>query len=615
MEKKMKIGSFDVVVLDSGTNLKHPAMVRFCKQITGFSLKCKPNGTVQRSLGFEDQIGHGTAVCSIIAKNKSCPSICSIKIFFEDFSIDEDAFISILDWVYKNIEAKVLHLSCGICECFNKDMLQKICNSFVDRGTTIVAAFDNYGGISYPAAFSSVIGVDLSQRCSRVGQMIYVGDNIVNIRAMGTTQRLPWLEDRYEYVASSSFSAPHVTSQIIDILSQRDSCDDVLGELRKRCFVDLEKGSRTKNIEKNEKLFKMEKSIIFPFNKEIHSVLRFENYCNFSICGYYEHPYLLAKNRKIFNDILKGQNSNGKELQNARHICWTDEFDTVIIGHTKHLSHIVKTDLLMSFLKNCIKYNKNIISFDTLEPYQRELEEMRSRNLKYYFPHASQRLYPQNSFGKLPLIPIPVVCVCGTSKRQGKFTLQMKLREQMESSGFSVAHFSTEPSGILFRSTECFPMGYASNILTDPEAVISNVRWILSSIAETKPDLIITGTQSQTLPITFENAENIPYMNHLFINGALPDAFLLVVNIDDEISYVKNVIQYCNSVVEGEVLGIVISPLCQTGRWSIVSSEFERLSKDVLEQHRKKLKSLFDLPVFVFDEISNISELVIEHFK
>lgn len=44
----------------------------------------------------------------------------------------------------------------------------------------------------------------------------------------------------------------------------------------------------------------------------------------------------------------------------------------------------------------------------------------------------------------------PIVAICGTSSKQGKFHIQLELRKRFQSNGYKLFQTSTEPTGYLF---------------------------------------------------------------------------------------------------------------------------------------------------------------------
>ncbi|WP_459567102.1 hypothetical protein, partial [Enterobacter hormaechei] len=61
---------------------------------------------------------------------------------------------------------------------------------------------------------------------------------------------------------------------------------------------------------KKSKIFPIRKAVIFPFNKEIHSVVTNTDLCKFEIFGVYDTKYLGNVNKKISNILTYSQNNN-----------------------------------------------------------------------------------------------------------------------------------------------------------------------------------------------------------------------------------------------------------------------------------------------------------------
>lgn len=606
---------YDVVIIDSGVNIDHPFFKDKNIMIDEVEFHYNENGIYKyKTNSCNDRIGHGTAVTSIIVENMQNISVLMIKAFFAEMYIDEDALIDILNWINSSIDTKILHMSCGICGCTRKKDLYSICNQIKEKGTIIVAAFDNYGGISYPAAFDNVIGVDLSQRCITKKQMIYIEDSIINIRAFGVSQKVPWIGDSYQIVASSSFAAPHVTAMILSFLTDNMKFENVLEELRKRSMKVIS-AQRNPSI---STIFPIKRAIALPFNKEIQCLARYSSRVSNknTIVGYFDNPFSLQKNVQVWNEI-KQNLGNGPvhDLKSWRNINWEDEFESVILGHIQHLSDIVQKDFLRYFLEQCLRYRKNVISFDPIDQYPDIIEKMHEKGVKFYHPSSRKKYCNDNWLKKLNELSVPLLCVSGTSKRQGKFSLQMEIKLELEKRGYKVGHLGTEPTAELLGADYCFPMGYNSDVSDDASTIISNVRYLLSKIEDKNVDIIITGTQSQTIPMVYNNIMSLPYYNYLYLLGAIPDLFLLVVNYDDEIEYIQKTIQFCESISYGEVAAIILSPISNEGRWSVVGSDVKILGPDVLAEAKVKLEHEIDKSIFLFSEVSAITEYILNQFQ
>ena len=70
--------STDIVIVDSGVNLEHPAFNK--NMINGIALSFV-QGEIQENKNIQDVIGHGTAVYGIISKNAPFASIYNMKVW------------------------------------------------------------------------------------------------------------------------------------------------------------------------------------------------------------------------------------------------------------------------------------------------------------------------------------------------------------------------------------------------------------------------------------------------------------------------------------------------------------------------------------------------------
>lgn len=83
-----------------------------------------------------------------------------------------------------------------------------------------IAAFDNDGAVSYPAAFDCVIGVDASPNCKNVSEYEFVENSIINLRAKGGIQKLAWTTPEYVIVQGSSFACAYMSANILNLLNE-----------------------------------------------------------------------------------------------------------------------------------------------------------------------------------------------------------------------------------------------------------------------------------------------------------------------------------------------------------------------------------------------------------
>lgn len=211
----------------------------------------------------------------------------------------------------------------------------------------------------------------------------------------------------------------------------------------------------------------------------------------------------------------------------------------------------------------------------------------------------------------------PVIGVFGTSSVQGKFTLQLKLREMLLSYGYKVGQIGTEPSAPLFGFDYVFPMGYNSSVYLTPFESIRYLNYIANDLSLKGNDVIIAGSQSGSVIYDFGNMEQFNLYQYYFLCGVQPDAIVLCVNAFDEIEYVQRTINFLESSVDSYVIALVVYPMQYSNNWRrniglsqrITTEEFEKIKTDFSTTLHKKTFLLGDEK-----QMKMLVDCIIEYF-
>ena len=223
--------------------------------------------------GCSDSIGHGTAIIDTILRVENNVEIIMCKIFEDVPENDASALIRILEYIYENVECNILHMSFGITQCEQFSKLKAICDSFVDKQTIMVSAFDNMGSVSYPAAFNNVVGVDSCRSSYAKNNYIFIDGSIVNID-LNIGMRRVKVKNENKIFIGSSFSAAHITGLIAKHLNAGVGKNRISEELKANAAKIIEYPIPSREKTKVFDIKKVVKAIAFPFNKEMHSLVR-----------------------------------------------------------------------------------------------------------------------------------------------------------------------------------------------------------------------------------------------------------------------------------------------------------------------------------------------------
>jgi len=578
-------------IVDSGVNLKHKAFKDY--QVKGYSLYFNEEKNLIRDDNFQDNIGHGTAVYYLILKNSPKVDITNIKIYDEETEIDQNDFEDILEYISENENFNILHFSMGIVNCGSTKRMQKLINKIHEKGTIIVSAFDNEGAISYPAALENVIGVDSDPDIKTIHDFKYVENSIVNIIGKARLQRVAWVNPVYNIVLGNSFTSCYVTGAIATKLAESLSLD--LKDICTSTFSFLP-------VEDNTLPFQIKKAAVFPFNKEIHSLVRYEDLIDFEILDYYA-PRISGQVGTKVSKYVKGIN-NDKIIKNFADINW-EEIDTIIVGHLDKISALTKKDYKKDILHAAKKHNVNIYSFDLFDHYC-SLEEQRRQNI--FTPRITNENVP-NTFGKLYKTNKPILSVVGTSSSQGKFTLQLYLRKKFQESGYKLGQIGTEHSCLLFGFDHCFPCGYNSTVKLNIFNTYVMINEMIRDLSEKDVEIIITGSQSGLLCYNDNTVNMFPTFHQIVFEAIQSDAIIICVNPYDDLKYVERIVKTAEGLSPGKVVGFVCFPIDRDIDWRGEFGKKVRISEEKESNLKKIYKDYFNHDLHILDKGADLDAL------
>lgn len=580
----------NIAIIDSGT--------KDYENITkGYNFRVKGDNEIIIENNFHDTYGHGTAVYSIIKKNNEECNYYIFKVIDQNDTIDEKIICTALEYIFNNLDIDIINMSLGTVS-LSDDRMYNICKRLYDKGVILVSAFDNEGAISYPAAFDCVIGVDGSDLCRKVDDFIFYEDKILNVAAKGGMQRVKWCEPDNIIVKGSSFACAHATNKIVNIYKNGIKSFEEILEYFKSIAIQI-----IAYEEKEEKVFeyKIDRAVIFPFNKEMHNFVRYPELLDFKVMEVYDTKYSSNVGRKT-TDVMIDKSVKEYCIKNIDDIKW-DLFDTLVIGHTeKLLSYIGKENIVDSLIKEAINRGKNIYSFD-------RIDKAEYKNDNIYFPAVIDKYLPPLREGKLFYINKPVLGIFGTSSKQGKFTLQLELRKRLIDEGYQVGQLGTEPNALLFGLDCVYPVGYNRMVCLDEEEQIRYLNYKMNEIADGN-DLIIVGSQSGTVPYEYKNTSYYTYEQVNFLMATNPDAVVLCINYYDEINYIRRSINVIEQLGECKVLGVVVFPMIPEQTWKGMYGKRRKIRGTEAEEIKTMIIRSTGKNAYILGDSNDMKELM-----
>ncbi len=575
-----------IAIVDSGVRLDHPAVQGHHPVVVRYS-----------GLGVgEGDCGHGTAIYNIVKKTESFADIINFQITNRDGEIYEDMLLSCLHMIKEEYDVDIINLSLGLSLCDDLAKLRQVCDELSGKGIVIISAFDNMGAISYPAAFPNVIGVTSVDICRKVDDFVVFSDDVINIGANGNLQRLAWDAPDYIFFHGNSFACSHVTVQAARFMSEGAATfAEIMNRFRDISLqVDFSDKRHTKKIPP----FEIERAAIFPFNKEMHSVIRFCDMLSFEISGVYD----IRESARVGSTTAHIMKADVKSfpIQNVDRMDWTS-FDTVILGNIPSQNAHLLLQAREKIVEKAILWGKNIFSFDDLrESCHYE---------KLYCPAVDPSDVPAERLGKLYRISKPVIGIYGTSSNQGKFTLQLELRKKFLENGYMVGQIGTEPSAQLFGMDYPYPMGFHSAVSIDGHDAVAYLNECIHSLCIKNCEIIITGSQASVLPCDTCNKSMFPLKQFNFLMGTQPDCMVLCINPYDDLDYIRRTIIFLESSVAGKVIGLCIYPMDYKRDWTGMYHQKEVLSEAEMRALKNMLLQEFNVPSYQLGNEADISSL------
>lgn len=566
--------NFKIAIIDSGVFHEH-------KDFSETEIQeIMPDGSFAQRAVVN---GHGTAVYNII--RKECAKECEL-INIRAFDNHEISVQELIQAISQAIDlgVKIINLSLGLTVCFDMPALRKVCHKAYEKGIVLISAFSNDGSMSFPAAFPYVIGVATEESIIKNNDFYYVEDSIINVVARGGIQRLAWNKPEYMFLGGNSFACAHMTA----IVSKLITANTTIEKVHKLLKENAGKVIQVNRSCKKHFLSPIKRAAVFPFSKEIQGVLAHQSLLEFEIDAVYDIKYSGRVGANVSQLMPYAEVAPDYTIKNINDIEFMN-IDTMIIGHRDKLkSKVKKEDIFRSLVEGCVKNGVQIFSLDDLSEYR--IPE------KYVYTPAVR---------KEAVVP----------KRQGKFTLQLLLREELMKKGYSVGQLGTEPTAELFGFDCVFPIGYNSLVEIQGEEAVQYINMQMQSICEKEPDIIIVGCQSGSVPYSYGNLSTYLFQQYTFLVATQPDAVILCVNYFDEVEYIKRTVRFIESSSPSKVIALVMFPMKIEQLFAGIYGRRTTISEEEFVQRKRIIEKDLEIDTFLLGEnTEGIMDHVINFF-
>jgi uncharacterized NAD-dependent epimerase/dehydratase family protein len=637
-----------IAVIDTGVDPSHPSLPPV---VGGARLSLSREGEVLFGQDSTDTHGHGTATAGVACRGlTSRLALLAIRVVDDDGTSTVRLIEAAIAWAVAR-GARVINVSLG-APVWGEDArarLEAVCSDARRRGVVIVAAAGPEGTRALPASLGEVISVG-SAVCPR--EALYVADDEgVDFLAHGDLQRIPWLRGETVLGQGTSLAAAHVTNAVCRALlcdpaldpdgvkvalSARAIEGDSLSRSERRRRVDTFYRGRSA-----ERVRWMKRAAIYPFNKETHSLVRFRHLLSFGVEAVADPPGKRLSGRDA-GEVLGEPRADlpilpSYDMALAR-------ADSVVLGHIEAQTAGPARRVLGDLVRRAIERGLGVYSFSSLDGPELAPERALAaeRGVPLVDPTiADAEVVPLFSRSEEPgqgfrdprravrenlrvalLHDCPVLGVFGTSRSQGKLSLQLALRARLTEMGYRVSHLSTEPTGMLFGASATLPTGYERGNGLSIDRTASLTRLVMTEIKNReRPDIVLVGGQSGMVALG-------PDLHHLglgslatlgFAAAAAPDASILVANLFDPPEHVERCRAALESVVQCRVLAVAFGDQVWEERpWrGVTRRRKSRLPAGDLAPRLAAWEQRLGVPcraVLSGADQQALAEIVVEHF-
>ena len=622
-----------MAIIDSGVDPCHPRIgaIQSC-----IALSHSTNDVTICQNDFTDPAGHGTACAGIVRRLAPEARIYSIRILGSSFQGDGRSIVSAIQWAIRQ-GINIINLSLGTTDGACRSQLEEVCNQAAEAGVILVAADHNEGTPSYPAHLPTVIGVGGSPTRGNYEYACHSGKNIECL-TRADQQRLCWTKGKDILMDGTSFAAPRISAIIALILQQHPGANletvrailnanaTEISDPNPRVTTATPRASEASNLSGKtahsaKKYEWIKRAALYPFNKELHALVRFRELLPFEIVAIAD-PVGKGLVGKDAGEVLGippvGIPITAKLAEAVR------SADTLILGCVDQLVRMSKRDLLRESVELALESGANVFSISPIrkDAYPILFQKAETRGLHLESPDVTPEqiasaLADTRDYGP---VTAPVLGVFGTSSQQGKFTAQLSLRRELSGRGYSVGQIGTEHHSELFGMDFAFPMGYNSPLRIPLQFYAPFLDHKMREISSRNPDIIVVGSQSGTIPydIYEPSTHSLPTIAFLF--GVKPDAAILVVNTIDSLDYIHNTIKVLRVISGTSTILLAMSDKKKHIRTAygrqLVSPE--QMSETEIDTHLQKLTKEFGLPtVSIASPLGQkqMADQVISHFS
>lgn len=202
-----------VAVIDSGVNQRHPHISAIAGGVAAPFPAVPGSEYAAAVAGYNDTLGHGTAVMAAIQEKAPSAEYFAVKLFDASLRASTGDLFQALHWAIDH-RMDVINLSLGTRNPNYSGRFSEIVARAAERGSVIVAARESQGELCYPGCLPGVVSVGLDWDCPRDGFRYSETSQGAVFHASGYPRSLPGVP-RERNLNGISFAVANMTGFVI----------------------------------------------------------------------------------------------------------------------------------------------------------------------------------------------------------------------------------------------------------------------------------------------------------------------------------------------------------------------------------------------------------------
>lgn len=208
----------NIAIIDSGINIKNQKVAHAI--LEGISIS-----SGNESSDYMDSNGHGTYCAEIITRICPKAKLIIVKILNRNNQGSSECLLRALEYL-EDKDVDIINMSLSTYHNDFREKLQKKCDILHARGVVLVSSLANHAQSSYPAIFSSVLGVRgelfLGER-----DYIYSPHQSIQCIASSVPVLVDDIDGKYSFFGGNSKATAIVTGILGELLSRNNKKKDI----------------------------------------------------------------------------------------------------------------------------------------------------------------------------------------------------------------------------------------------------------------------------------------------------------------------------------------------------------------------------------------------------